>query len=114
MSFANQGTQQKFPFPYDSVFDAVVAVIPQIGFSLKSQDKVIGRVTATTGMSLFSYGENLTIIIEKVDENSTMVAIESALKVGFNLTGGHQHAKNFNKLVEAISAHLQNRGKGNT
>ena len=38
MSFASQGTQQKLPFPYDDVFDGVVAVIPKIGFSLKSKD----------------------------------------------------------------------------
>ena len=108
MSFASQGTQQKLPFSYDVVFDGVVAVMPTIGFSLKSQDRVIGRITASTGMSLFSWGENLTIVVEKIDDKSTLVAIESALKVGINVAGAHRHAKNFNKLIEALSSHLQN------
>lgn len=56
VSIASQSTQQKFPFPYDKVFDGLVAVIPDIGFSLKSQDRVIGRITASTGVSLFSWG----------------------------------------------------------
>lgn len=111
MSFASQGTQQKLPFSYDAVFDGIVAVMPTIGFSLKSQDRVIGRITAGTGMSLFSWGENLAIVVEKVDDRSTLVSIESTLKVGINVTGAHRHAKNFNKLIEALSWHLQNRGQ---
>jgi len=106
MSTASQRTQQKFPFPYDYVFNAVVASIPNIGFSLKSQDRIIGRITASTSMSLFSWGENVTITVEKVDEGNTLVAIESALKVGMNVAGVHRHAKNFDVLVESVSSYL--------
>lgn len=107
MSIASQATQQKFPFSYDAVFDGLVKVIPNIGMSIKSQDKVIGRITASAGMSLFSYGENLTIVVEKIDDNSTMIGIESALKLGINLAGAHRHQKNFNKIISALSQHLQ-------
>ena len=113
MSFASQITQQKMPFPYDDVFDALVAVIPSIGFKLKSQDRLIGRITTSTGMSLFSYGENLTIVVEKVEDGITLIGIESALKVGINVAGAHRHSKNFNKLIEALSAYLQNRSNEN-
>ncbi len=110
MSFGSQSTQQKFPFSFDDVFDGVVAVIPKIGFTLKSQDRVIGRIVASAGMSLFSWGENLTIVVEKLDDSRTLVAIESTLKVGMNVAGAHRHAKNFNRLIEALSSWLQNRG----
>jgi len=106
MSISSQDMQQKFPFPYDDVFDGICEVIPKLGFKLKSSDKVIGRVSASTGMSLFSYGENLTITVEKLDEG-TLVGIESALKVGLNFAGGHRHSKNFDKLIESLSKHLQ-------
>lgn len=56
MSIASQATQQKFPFSYDAVFDGLVEVIPNLGMSVKSQDKLIGRITASAGMSLFSWG----------------------------------------------------------
>ena len=56
MSLSSGSTQQKFPFPYDAVFDGLVFVIPQAGFRLKSQDKVIGRITASAGASLFFVG----------------------------------------------------------
>ena len=113
MGFASQGTQQKLPFPYDDVFDGLLAVIPKTGVILKSQDRIIGRIVASTGISLFSWGENLTIVVEKVDDSNTLVAIESALKVGLNVAGAHRHAKNFNRLIEALSSHLQNPGQRN-
>jgi len=58
-------------------------------------------------MSLFSWGESLTIVIDKVDENSTIIGIESALKVGLNLAGVHRHQQNFNKIIAALSQNLQ-------
>lgn len=107
MSFASQGTQQKFPFAYGAVYQGLVVVIPAIGFSLKSNDPVIGRISASAGLSLFSWGENITIVVEKVTDTSTLVAVESTLKVGINAAGAHRHAKNFNKIIEALSSHLQ-------
>jgi hypothetical protein len=107
MSISSQSTQQKFPFAYDNVFDGVVASIPKIGFSLKSQDRVIGRITASTGMSIFSWGENITIIVEKIDEKNALVAIESAMKLGMNVAGVHRHAHNFEKLIKAVSSYVQ-------
>ena len=110
MSTASQSTQQKFPFPYDAVFDAVVASVDDVGFSLKSEDRVIGRVVASTGMSLFSWGENVTVVVEKVSDASTLVAIDSSLKVGVNLAGNHRHTANFEKLIAATSKRLQSAG----
>ena len=107
MSLSSGSTQQKFPFPYDAVFDGLVFVIPQAGFRLKSQDKVIGRITASAGASLFSWGENLAIVVERIDDRTTVVGIESGLKVGVNLAGVHRHAKNFDKLIAVLSTHLQ-------
>jgi hypothetical protein len=107
MSIASQATQQKFPFGYDAVFDGLVEVIPQLGLNIKSHDKPIGRLTASAGMSMFSWGENLTVVVEKIDENNTLVAIESALKFGANLGGAHRHQKNFNMIISRLSQHLQ-------
>ena len=99
MSLSSESTQQEFPFPYDDLFDGLVSVIPQAGFKLKSQDKVIGRITASAGASLLSWGENLEIVVERIDDRTTVMGIGSGLKVGLNLTGAHHHAKNFEKLI---------------
>lgn len=107
MSISSQSTQQKFSFNYDAVFDGLLKAIPQAGMSVKSHDKLIGRITASAGMSMFSWGENLSIIVEKIDDISTIVGIESALKVGYNISGAHRHQKNLNKIIAALSQTLQ-------
>ena len=113
MSFAHQATEQKFPFPYDRVFDGLIETLPKAGFKVKSSDKLIGRILFSTGWSLFSYGENLTIVVEKVDERTTNVGVRSALKAGMNFAGAHRHSSNFNKIIAALSSHLQLSGMGN-
>ncbi|MCG9889758.1 MAG: hypothetical protein MH252_01630 [Thermosynechococcaceae cyanobacterium MS004] len=107
MSVTSQATQQKFPFNYELVFNGLLKVVPASGLTIKSQDKLIGRITASTGMSLFSWGENLAIIVEKIDENSTIISIESALKLGTNIAGTHRHQKNFDQIISALSQYLQ-------
>lgn len=107
MNFASQATHQKFPFPYEAVFAGLLKVIPETGLTLKDADKLLGRITASTGMSLFSWGENVVIIVEKIDDNTSIVAIESALKLGSNIAGAHRHQKNFNQIISALSKLLQ-------
>jgi len=113
MSFANQATEQKFPFPYDNVFDGLMETLPKAGFTVKSSDKLIGRIFFSAGWSLFSFGENLTIVVEKIDERTTKVGIQSALKLGMNVAGAHRHSRNFNKIITTLSSHLQLSGTGN-
>jgi len=107
MSLTSQATQQKFPFPYEAVFDSTLQAITNCGMKVKSTDKVIGRITASVGMSLFSYGENITVIIESINDTTTSVGMESALKIGFNLAGAGKHQKNFDKVIAETSRLLQ-------
>jgi hypothetical protein len=107
MSFASQATQQKFPFSYDAVFEGLTLVLPTLGMKVKEADKLIGRINASAGMSQFSWGENLSLIVEKLDESSCVVGIESALKIGINVAGAHRHQKNFNNIISALSKRLQ-------
>ena len=107
MSLTNQSTRQTFPFSFDQVFSAFEIVAPNCGFKMKSADRIIGRITVTTGMSLFSYGEHITILLDRAGEDATSVEIESSLKVGSNIAGGHRHAKNFEKLISGVSRWLQ-------
>lgn len=102
-------TQQTFPYDFDSVFRALLLVIPQIGFVVKTSDPMIGRITATTGMSALSYGETVTMIIERVDGDNTRLRVESSLRVGFNIAGAHIHARNFNAIIGGLSRQLQSR-----
>ena len=103
----SKDTQQTFPFPYDAVFDTVVVVFPTIKFKLITHDRAIGQITAKTPATLFSWGENLTILVQKIDDNASMITMESSLKVAVNIAGAGRHTKNFNKVIAAASSQLQ-------
>lgn len=102
----NQSTQQTFPCAYDQVFDGLVVVLPVSGMKIRSTDKVIGRITASTGTSLISWGENVTVVVEKSGDTA-VVRLASSSKVRFNVGGAHRHHKNFEKIIARLIKHLQ-------
>ncbi len=107
MGFGSQETQQQFPFPFDEVYDGILIVLPSLGMVVESEDRVIGRITASARMSAFSWGESLALRVEAIDGTSALVGIESALKVGVNIAGTHRHVQNFNSIISALSSLLQ-------
>jgi len=111
MSLNAAETQQSFPFPYQDVFDGLLAVLGPAGFGVKTQDRVIGRITASAGASAFSWGEDVVLQVRKVSEASTDIAIQSNLKVGFNLTGTSKNTQNAERIIGALSHYLQDGNK---
>ena len=109
MSVSSQTTHQAFPFEHQSVFRALVQVIPELGMSIRSRDETLGRISVSAEMSLFSWGENVTIIVDRTRSGLTDVCIESALKFGLNVAGVQRHQRNFDKIISALSEHLQAR-----
>lgn len=106
MSFARQSCEHVFPHDYERVFSALVAAVERCGFKSMGQDKNIGSVTASVGMSAFSWGEKLSFNVYRVNESSTAVAISSALNVGVNIGGAHRHQGNFDAVIRAMGVEL--------
>jgi hypothetical protein len=107
MALGDAATEQHLPFPYDRVFDALIAALPETGFAVRSQDRVIGRVTASAGMSAFSYGENMSVQVRRIDDQSCVLILQSNLKVAANWGGASKNAKNAERIISAVSARLQ-------
>ena len=107
MAITSADTQQNFTFPYEQVFDGLVAILGPAGFEIKTQDRVIGRITAGAGMSAFSWGEDVVLQIQKRGDDTTELTIQSNLKVGFNLTGTAKNTQNAERIIGALSAYLQ-------
>ena len=106
---------QKFPYTYDQVFDGLLRVLPRIGFKIQQQDKNLGRLRVSSGMSLLSWGENIDISVEDLDGQSTRVEVHSALKVQGTrqalITGEHRNTKNVNDIVFALNNYLKTQPK---
>ncbi|QJP14676.1 hypothetical protein G3545_14100 [Starkeya sp. ORNL1] len=101
----SQSTWQAFAYPSELVYRHLLKAIPAAGLSLKSADEALLRVTASAGMSLFSWGENMTFIIEPQADANTRVYIDSSLK--FGPSGGGRHQKNFNAVIAALGKSLR-------
>lgn len=63
MSVSSQSTSQLFPFAPDQVFRAFTEAVSLCGIELQSADETLGRISAKAGMSLFSWGEQVSIRI---------------------------------------------------
>ncbi|TCW00385.1 hypothetical protein [Biostraticola tofi] len=107
MSLTSQSTQQKFPYPADKVFAKLLEAVPSAGMKIKNQDEILRRLTVSVGMSLFSWGENMTIVVTDVDDKSSIISIDSSLKFSPNIAGMHKHQKNFDKIIYSLSALLK-------
>ena len=110
MAFESSGGQ-KFPYSYDQVFNGLLRVLPQQGFKIKEQDKNLGRLLVSSGMSLFSFGENIDISVEDVDGYSTRLELHSSLKVQGSrmaiFTGEGRNTKNINAIIFALNDYLK-------
>ncbi|CNI05446.1 hypothetical protein [Yersinia pekkanenii] len=103
MGFASQSTQQQFPYNADFVFDVLEKAVENVGMSIKESDRSLRRATVSVGMSLFSWGENVSISVNKIDDESSVVAMDSSLKFGASVAGSHKHQKNFDKIIYSLS-----------
>lgn len=111
MSIASQATKHKFPFSYEDVSDGLVDAITKAGMTVKANSKNlfdgisegttkgICRITVSSGI-LYFWREDLTIVVEEIDGNSTNIGIDAALIVRASLA---QHQKTFNKIIAALS-----------
>lgn len=105
MQLGSKSSQQKFPFEYQLVYSELLAVMQKLGMTIKTEDKVIGRITATTGVSWHSWGEKLTIVVENLGEKQTLIAMESSPKTG--IATANKHQQNFEKIIDSLSKRLQ-------
>lgn len=114
MAFESGGGQ-RFPYTYDQVFSGLLRVLPQNGFTVKSHDKDIGRIECSSGASLFSWGENISITVEEIDPCSARVNIQSGLKLQGTrqalFTAEGKNAKNISIIISALTNYLKTQKK---
>jgi hypothetical protein len=70
----------------DSIFNRTVHICKELGYHAESIDSSIRRIRASTSASLFSYGEDIEIIVSHQGENQATVNVNVKPKVWFNIT----------------------------
>lgn len=110
MGVGDQAREQRFPFSAEVVFAQLQSVLPQLGFKVREVDTLLCRITASTGVSLMSWGENLALAVNAQEENTCVLRIDSGVKIGMNFTGSHRNSKNIDTVIGGLSRALQSRG----
>jgi len=111
MGLGNQSTEQRFPFSADVVFEHLLMVLPAQNFTMKESDRLIRRITAAASLSLFSWGENISVSVAEDGPAACRVTIDSGLKLGTSWTGTHRNQKNIDTIIMALSKSLQASGR---
>lgn len=107
MSFNVAETRHSFPFAYDRVYDGLLLVLSPAGFKVKLEDRGTGRVTASAGVSAFSWGENLVLQVQRRDDGTTDLFVQSKLWLILNVTAITKNRKNGERVIGALSNFLQ-------
>lgn len=106
MGFGDSQGGQRFPVSADDAWSALVRVAGQLG-KVKESDRFLKRMTIGTGMSAFSWGENVTVQVQDAGPGACDVFVSSGLKLGVNVAGAGRNNKNVDKVVAALSRELQ-------
>jgi hypothetical protein len=106
MSHLGKSMTKKFQFSYEDVFNGLANAIKSVGFSLKIRNFDNGHILASTGISLFSWGEDINIYVTEIDDYNTSVSLSSDLKVSLNFAAASKHEENFYKIINHLNKYL--------
>lgn len=109
MSLTKENMTFTLDFSKDKVINSTLKVVEKMkGFKIKSENKLAGVLTISTGVSATSWGENVIIKFEDL-KDKTRVSVSSASKTGI-MGGGAMTPKNqqnVNLILENITNDLQ-------
>ena len=107
MGFADQQLQIQVPYSPDDTFNALKAAMEKLPkVKVDSASPTTRTVAAEIGMSLWSWGENISISVVPVEGGSGVTVISSS-KVRANVLNGGKNAKNIAEIVDALSKEPQ-------
>jgi hypothetical protein len=93
----------------EEVLSAIEQAVPGIaGMRLERVDRITGHVVVKTGVSLFSWGENISLSVVEMSPSKSRISIISSPKTG--VIGGAfdmgKNRRNIEKIIETISEAL--------
>jgi hypothetical protein len=95
-----------YPAAPDAVWNALKGAVIKLGWTVKSHDEFTKAASVSTPMSGFSWGATLGIQVVPA-EGGAIVRVGGAQKVRMNVTAKGPEYKNTIKLLDKVSAVLQ-------
>ncbi len=91
---------KSFDVPYSKVFEACKIAITKCGYKIETDNEHTGIVRASTSFTIFSWGEDVTIEVKKINGNTTNVTVESSPKA--QLFDWGKSPENENRIIKYL------------
>lgn len=112
MSFVDHTQAFSVPYTPEDTFQALKKALNKLSeFKVDKVDENLKTIYAKAGVSLFSWGENITISVGKSSDGTAEVSLLSTPKTGAMFGGAMDMGKNRRNLgliSDALSKELQN------
>lgn len=97
----------EFAYPQPEVFQAAEQAISQIPhMKVVEADGTTGRITVSSSMSLWSWGEKLTLAIDADGDSTTTVHVVADPKLFTNVTAAHKDREDVQQVLDAMQSIL--------
>jgi len=94
-----------FPYPFDRAFNAVCAICKEFDWNIRESDLKSGHITAMVFTSTLSWGEEVSIDLNRVGEKETSVCVKS--KSSGSIFSPIKNRMNIKKLFEELERSLK-------
>ena len=95
---------KEFGHSKEKVWAALPSALQSVKMSVDSTDAASGRIEASTGVSLSSWGEKVSVQVAEAGPDKSKVTVSTKLK--FGLTGWGKLKKNINRVFDSLDASL--------
>ncbi len=91
-----------FGYDLNTVFGAVLQAASPAGLSVVNYDTVNGIINLSKGMSLFTWGESITVMMGVIPDGRTGLTIISSPNLGTEFAARSQNRKNAEALADQL------------
>lgn len=111
MSIVDHTSDVLVPYSVNDTYDALKKAVKSMpGFAVDRFDDVMRTVYLKAGVSLFSWGENITVTISQATDGQSAISVLSTPKTGVMFGGTMdmgKNRKNINTIMSALSKELE-------
>ena len=93
-----------YEYPYQRVYSAALSAAERCGFRIDEEDEDEGIIQASAGMSLWSWGEYITIEISRV---TTGIEVTLSSNAKIQVFDWDKSKDNVNAFFQMLGRHLE-------
>lgn len=106
-TWSNQARELVITHNMEKTTEIVLKAIHDVkSFKIKKVDSEENIIYVNVRMSMFSWGERLTVYLNKMDDNKTQLSFNSKSKLGTEIAANSKNKKNIEKLINAINQYI--------